>query len=212
MRYIEVPKAFSSQALCSDDSCPCGSPGAVIRPGEGYIYVSREVAEFRSDALTVAQAEAKIQRMAARMGAMIFAASGVFAPILMCRQGAEKRGLNLSVAGADAQHWWETGLVPLRPTPLEGQSESDSSLHIPEWGDADYVPTATDNAESEEWSEEDLEIARNVGLGCAALIALVIVFVLVRNWLFPQPAEPPNPAEAPPASAPPWSESRPTPR
>ena len=37
--------------------------------------------------------------------------------ILMCKKGAELRGLNLKVARADAEHWWNTGLAPLRPTP-----------------------------------------------------------------------------------------------
>ena len=46
------------------------------------------------------------------------AAAGSAYPILMCEQGAKARGLNLEVAAADAARWWETGRVPLRPTPF----------------------------------------------------------------------------------------------
>jgi len=43
---------------------------------------------------------------------------GTSSPILMCEQGAKLRGLDLEVAAADAKYWWETGLVPLRVTPI----------------------------------------------------------------------------------------------
>ena len=118
MKYMQVSGNHRNPGLCSDDACPCGSPGATIPRGEGYIYVSKEVVEFRMDCPTEAEAQMKIRRVSAQMGAMIFAGSGVFAPILMCEQGAKKRGLDLEVAAADAKHWWHTGQVPLRPTPL----------------------------------------------------------------------------------------------
>ena len=120
MKYMQVSGNNRDHGLCSDDACPCGSPGATIPRGEGYIYISKEVAQFRADCLTEAEAQAKIQMMSARMGAVIFAGSGVFSPVLVCEQGARKRGLDLEVAAADAKHWWETGLVPVRPTPLAG--------------------------------------------------------------------------------------------
>ncbi len=117
-------------ALCSDDACPCGFPGATIRRGEGYIFVSKEVAEFRKDALTEAQAEKKIRdikRELAQDRATIFAGSGHFAPILMCEVGAKRRGLDLEIAGADARHWWDTGQVPVRPTPLAGAQQESAT-------------------------------------------------------------------------------------
>jgi hypothetical protein len=117
---MQVSGSHQSSALCSDDSCPCGYPGATIQRGAGYIYTSREVADFRADCLTEAEARVKIDRLS--RGAMMVATAGVFAPILMCEQGARKRGLDLDVATADARHWWETGMVPLRPTPLAGSS------------------------------------------------------------------------------------------
>jgi hypothetical protein len=117
---MQVSGNHRNPALCSDDNCPCGYPGAQIPRGTGYIYISQEVVDFRSDCPTEAEAQAKIQPMATQMGAMIFGGSGVFAPILMCEQGARNRGLDLEVAAADAKHWWNTGQVPLRPTPLAG--------------------------------------------------------------------------------------------
>ena len=138
MKYIHVSGNDRDPGLCSDDACPCGYPGAKIPPGKGYIYVSKEVAEFREDCLTEAEAKKKIQRMSTRMGATITAASGVFAPILMCEQGAKKREIDLEVAAADAKHWWQTGQVPLRPTPLAGAKRSTpttkpSSSQHKEW-------------------------------------------------------------------------------
>lgn len=118
--YMEVP-GNDKDGLCSDDSCPCGSPGARIPRGEGFIYVSKDVAEFRKDCPTVAQTELKIQRMQQQLGGMIFAGSGVFRPILMCELGAKKRGIDMEIAAADARHWWNTGQVPIRRTPLAGE-------------------------------------------------------------------------------------------
>jgi len=62
------------------------------------------------------------------MGAKLNMSNGLSAgrlyrtgPILMCEQGARLRRLNLDIASADAAHWWDTGKVPLRPTPFAGQ-------------------------------------------------------------------------------------------
>lgn len=127
MRSMQVSGNDRNPALCSDDNCPCGFPGAQIPRGTGYLFISQEVVDFRSDCPTEAEAQAKIQRMAAQLGAMIVAGSGVFAPILMCEQGARKRGLDLEVAAADAKPWWNTGQVPLRPTPLAGAKRPAAS-------------------------------------------------------------------------------------
>ncbi len=43
--------------------------------------------------------------------------SGVM-PILICKQASELRRIDQDIAAADAKQWWETGRVPLRPTPL----------------------------------------------------------------------------------------------
>ncbi len=36
----------------------------------------------------------------------------------MCELGAKCRGLDLEIAASDAKHWWATGEIPLRPTPM----------------------------------------------------------------------------------------------
>lgn len=58
----------------------------------------------------------------------IFGDPGTASPIMCCEQGARLRGLDLEIAAADAKYWWETGLVPLRATPLaweERQQQED---------------------------------------------------------------------------------------
>ena len=151
MRHMQVSGNHRNPAMCSDDACPCGIPGATISRGEGYIYVSKEVAEFRSDCLTEAEAMAKIQRLSAQMGATVFAGSGVFAPILMCEQGAKNRGLDLDVAAADARHWWETGLVPLRPTPLAGAVPTGAATRPTPLAGAVPTGAATTPASPRKW-------------------------------------------------------------
>lgn len=127
---IEVPGNDREVGLCSDDGCPCGYPGASIPRGTGYMYVSKEVAEIRASAPSVAEMEAKISQMQAGFGGMIFAGSGVFAPILMCEQGAKKRGINLDVAAYDARTWWSTGKVACRPTPQAGVSPDSGGCFV----------------------------------------------------------------------------------
>jgi len=124
MEYFEASRT-TGVAKCSDKACPC--PEVTITPGTGYLYVSPELVEFRRDSRTMDEAKAKISRlasedplaeMARQSGARSFIKVFVINPILMCEQGARLRGLDLDIAGADAKHWWETGLVPLRPTPI----------------------------------------------------------------------------------------------
>lgn len=108
--------------LCSDNECPCPSPGTPIMRGQGFLYIPPEAVEMRRDARTLDALEAKRARAAGRdpiTGAFRFATvmQGLYHPILMCRQGAERRGIDLEMAAKDAAFWWKTGLVPLRPTP-----------------------------------------------------------------------------------------------
>jgi hypothetical protein len=118
MEYFEC-EIPSGVGYCSDDSCPCGYPGAVIPPGGGYIYISQQLIDFRKDARSLQEARRKIERMKQQTGSnLLLIGPGVAAPILMCEQGARRRGLDLEVAAVDAKHWWKTGRVPLRPTPL----------------------------------------------------------------------------------------------
>jgi ribosomal protein L24E len=125
MEYFEVPEARPGlDGLCSDNDCPCGYPGATIPRGKGYMYVSGTVVDFRKDARTVAQAEAKIAKMRQDMNSFTMFGQDVVTSTLMCEQGAKKRGLDLDIAAADAKYWWETGLAPLRATPKAGNTEA----------------------------------------------------------------------------------------
>jgi hypothetical protein len=123
IEYFEVPEAHPGQdGICSDNDCPCGYPGAKIPRGSGYMYISEAVVDFRRDARTVQEAERKIALMQQQMNVLFD--QNVVTSTLMCEQGARKRGLDLDVAAADAKNWWETGLLPLRATPLTDSPES----------------------------------------------------------------------------------------
>lgn len=116
--YFECNRP-SGDGTCSDDQCPCGYPGTNIPRGTGYLYIGDELVEMRRDTLTVKELEKKVIDLQQRMGAsMMTTASGVFMPILMCELGAKKRKIDLSVAAADAKHWWQAGMAPLRATPM----------------------------------------------------------------------------------------------
>lgn len=117
MEYFEVPRP-PGDGLCSDNECPCGWPGAEIPRGTGYLYISQEVVDFRRDARSVEDVQRKVRRMQQQLDSIIILGQGVASPTLVCEEGAELRGLDLEVAAADAKYWWETGLAPLRATPL----------------------------------------------------------------------------------------------
>jgi hypothetical protein len=125
MEYFEVPTP-PAEGFCSDRACPC--PEVKIPRGSGYLYISQQVVDFRRDALTiqeVAEKMARIEREFERKTGvdMAILGSGWATGILVCEQGAKLRGLDLEVAAADAKHWWETGLMPLRATPVVTPSE-----------------------------------------------------------------------------------------
>ncbi len=123
--YFECTRP-SGDGTCSDNDCPCGHPGANIPRGTGYFYISKELVEMRRDALSIDELQKKVLKMQNGIGATaLTAGSGVFMPILMCEMGANKRGINKEVASDDARHWWKTGLAPLRPTPMDGQTVVD---------------------------------------------------------------------------------------
>ena len=137
--YFECTRP-SGDGTCSDDSCPCGYPGANIPRGSGYFYISKELVEMRRDALSMAAIQEKVQKMQRQMGATVMTAtSGAFMPILICEQGAKKRGLDLEVAAADAKHWWETGMAPLRPTPMTGKASTGCFIASACYGSANCV-------------------------------------------------------------------------
>lgn len=114
--YFEV-ECPPGDGLCSDNECPCGHPGEKIPRGRGYLFISHDNVKFHQDARSVAEAKKKMNSKRPDFSGYSSARTISINPILMCRQGALKRGLDMEVAAADAKYWWETGLVPLRPTP-----------------------------------------------------------------------------------------------
>jgi hypothetical protein len=139
MEYFEAPHPLGPErdGYCSDNACPCGYPGTRIARGTGYLYISEAAVDFRRDARTPLEVKAKIAHLTlqmAKMGTVLVLDMRATSSILICEQGARLRGLDLEVAAADARYWWETGLVPLRPTPVvapyskqfEGRSEEEA--------------------------------------------------------------------------------------
>ncbi len=127
MKYFECEVPVGD-ALCSDNDCPC--PEVHIPRGFGYLYIDKELVEFRSKHPRESDAErAKRTQIELEFGGMGFLQVGGFfrtGPILMCEQGAKLRHLDLETAAADAAYWWKTGKVPLRSTPLDGEVSSFS--------------------------------------------------------------------------------------
>ena len=118
MKYFEVPRP-SGDGLCSDNDCPC--PEVKIPRGSGYIYVSQKAVEFRRDAPTVEELKIKLKLIKASSPFAVTVILRTASAILMCEQGAKLRGIDLEIAAADANHWWKTGLAPLRATPKAKQ-------------------------------------------------------------------------------------------
>ena len=121
MEQMEVPVPRGN-GLCWNEDCACGD--VEIPRGGGYLYVSKKLVEFRRDCLGSLEAQLKLARMVFPPGEFPIS-QYVLWPVLMCEQGARQRGLDMDVAAEDARRFWETGLVPMRPTPLAGQAAED---------------------------------------------------------------------------------------
>lgn len=125
MEYFESD-APAGNGLCSDNACPC--PEVSIPKGTGYIYIDQSLVDFRRKFPTLAAARKAMQAQHEQRktefggGVSMFYSLG---PILVCEEGARLRGLNLEVAAADARHWWETGMVPLRATPTSDEQKEE---------------------------------------------------------------------------------------
>ena len=81
-------------ATCEDAECPCAKEP--LDSGSGYLYINNQVVRQRREDS---------------------AAQDAPAPMLLCREAARRRDLDIEVAAEDAAHWWETGSVALRTTP-----------------------------------------------------------------------------------------------
>jgi len=137
MEYFEADVP-TGNGLCSDNACPC--PEVSIPKGTGYIYIDQSLVDFRRQYPTLTAARKAMQEKRNEDfggGVSMFYTLG---PILVCEEGARLRGLNLEVAAADARHWWETGMAPLRATPTsdeqqeEGQ-EAEKQMATPDGAD-----------------------------------------------------------------------------
>ena len=118
MNYFEVPRP-PRDGLCSDNACPC--PEVKIPRGSGYLYVNQKAVEFRRDAPTIEELKRKLKSIKASSGFAYTTILQTPSAIIMCKQGAKLRGIDLEIAAADANHWWKTGLAPLRATPIAKQ-------------------------------------------------------------------------------------------
>ena len=112
LKYFEVARPSLGVAVCSDPECPC--PERMLDCGSGYLWISKGLVEFRRNLRTIREVESRFAGHPTSFG------PGVAAPIAMCEEAARRRGLDFETAAGDFTHWWRTGLVPLRPTPLAG--------------------------------------------------------------------------------------------
>lgn len=117
--YFEEP-CPEDEGRCSDNGCPCGSSGASIPRGSGYLIVTKEVVQWRADARTRAALRQKMDRMQSQpLQDRMFQSETRFAPraILCCDQSPLVDIYDRQTAAKDAAYWWKHGLIPLRPTP-----------------------------------------------------------------------------------------------
>jgi len=125
LEYYQEEELPKSPGRCSDNLCPCND--TILQRGKGYLFVSEQAAEFRKDARTLKKAEKKIAKMQKSNPSLILDMlmdRSCVNGILICRKAAKLRGINLEVAAADACYYWETGKIPIRPTPLEVAKQS----------------------------------------------------------------------------------------
>jgi len=130
LKYFEQDRPLGD-AMCSWDPCPCGGFGSSIPKGKGYLFIPVSAVEFRKDCLSNNKFQSKLQDLVNKLpygGKLIF--SDV--PVLVCDQGIKELDIDPNIAQEDAKYWWETGLIPLRPSPkknmvvLSNKVESDS--------------------------------------------------------------------------------------
>jgi len=121
--FTNGPIGPRDAARCSDNACDCSS--LPLDRGQGFLYVSSEAVDFRRDALSLEAAQAKLERLAQDIGADQLTMDPVlWTGIIVCESAARRRKLDLAMAAADAELWWETGEMPLYPTPEASEKET----------------------------------------------------------------------------------------
>ncbi len=113
--YFESPRPTGDVA-CMHGECTCR--GAAIAHGTGYLYISEDLVEYRRDARSIEAAETKASREVEGTAGAAPSTPGGISAALICESAAISMKLDLHVAAADARHWWETGMAPLRATPV----------------------------------------------------------------------------------------------
>ena len=117
---FETGEKNPQRILCSDNACPCSDGQALVIGRTAYLYISQAVVGFRKDSRTLLERDMMLEKAASRLGASLLVDGGVANPFYLCEKGAKLRGLDLSVALADAKMVAGTGFAPLRPTPKAG--------------------------------------------------------------------------------------------
>jgi hypothetical protein len=112
----------SGNGQCCDPECVCGRTH--IERGEGFLYVSPEVAVFRRIYRSHKSALKEMeQRVIEKYGRPVKFTCRI-GPMLICKRAAQRRQLDLDIARMDAKFWWEHGKAPLRATPHLGSMEA----------------------------------------------------------------------------------------
>jgi len=116
-QFFEVPVKHEV-GHCAEPGCSCGNAG--IPKGNGYLYISQQVVDFREDCPTPRNLLYKLNKARADVGCFesYIPEKHVFYPQLICKQAAIRRQLSLEIAAKDAADWWKTGQAPLRSTPI----------------------------------------------------------------------------------------------
>ena len=115
---FETGEKNPQRILCSDNECPCTDQKPLVVGKTAYLYISQGVVDFRNTCVTLLEREIQLQHVAKKLGAgALLLDGGVANPFYLCEIGAKKRGLDLSIALADAKRVAETGFAPLRQTP-----------------------------------------------------------------------------------------------
>ncbi|NLX97936.1 MAG: hypothetical protein GXY83_17375 [Rhodopirellula sp.] len=143
MDYFECA-APAGDGRCSDNACPC--PEVEIPRGQGYLFISQELVDFRRQYPGEEEAGAAME--ARLQGAGFSGGFYSISPVLVCEQGAKLRNLDLKTAAADAAHWWATGKVALRATPSAGSQASAAETRIESAQASAPATTALDQAPS----------------------------------------------------------------
>ena len=122
---MECPP-FSGQAACSDNQCPC--PNTTMPPAKGYLWIKPEVADTRKNCLSLSALQSHMSSTSTSV-MNIDEIRIRYLPLVICKEAAIRRKLDLVAAASDYSSWVKTGKVPCRATPIVANNPSTSG-HI----------------------------------------------------------------------------------